>query len=102
MRTPYDVYALTITGQILSFQDNFPQAIEYFDKELKINPNDVDALSYKGGLLLVLDKYEEAWQYFEKALAISPNNLIILHGMAYALTLYSNDYSKALKLVTKY
>ena len=38
-------------------------------------------------------------EYFDKALEIIPNNFIVLHGVALALTLYSDNYSKALELV---
>ena len=53
---------------------NFEQAISYFDKVLKIDPNHLDALSNKGSVLLQLGKFDEAMLYFDQVLEIDPNH----------------------------
>jgi tetratricopeptide (TPR) repeat protein len=110
-----DVDALSFKGGLLVALNNYSKATEYLDKALAISPNNVWALKNKGGLLLALaNEYEarqnfdkvlalknEAEKNFNKSLSLNPNNVIILHGIAYALILYSDDYNKALEYVNK-
>jgi len=56
-------------------QDNFEQAIYYFDKVLEIEPNHVDALDYKGNILLQRGELDKAMSYFDQVLEIDPNHI---------------------------
>ena len=57
-------------------QGKFQDAIEYYDKALKINPKDSDSLISKGYALSDLKNYDEAIKYYDKALKISK---ILIH-----------------------
>ena len=56
------------------------EAIEWYDKALKIDPNNVIALYDKGFALNNLGKYEEAIEWYDKALKIDPNNVDALNN----------------------
>ena len=55
----------------------YQEAIEWYDKALKIDPNNVFALNNKGLALSNLGKYEEAIEWFDKALKIDPNMFLL-------------------------
>ena len=71
---------------------NFEQAVSYFDKVLKIDPNHLDAMSNKGGVLLQLGKTDEAISYFDKVLEMNPNHIGALINKG--LTLLKVDKAK--------
>ena len=68
-----DINALHEKGRSHYMQSRYQEAIEDYDKALKIDPNYTDALYHKGRSLHKLGKYEEAIEWFDKALAIDPN-----------------------------
>lgn len=59
-------------GTALMFSECLEDAIEQFDKAIKINPQHAVAWNNKGVLLSRLGKYEDAITYFDKALEINP------------------------------
>ena len=75
--------------------------MDYIDKALAIDQNNVYALSHKGNLLFATGNHSEAWLYFDKALVNTRYLMDAQNNIAYTLTLYSNDYSKALELIDK-
>ena len=54
----------------------YQEAIEWYDKALKIDPNNILALNNKGLALSNLGKYQEAIEWYDKALKIDPNNIL--------------------------
>jgi tetratricopeptide (TPR) repeat protein len=56
-------------------EDRYDEAIQYYDKALKLNPNYVDVLNNKALVLSDLGRHEEAIQYLDKVLEIDPNNV---------------------------
>ena len=67
------LYALDNKGLALYNLGKYEEAIEWYDKVLKIDPNDVNALNNKGLALNNLGKYQEAIEWYDKALEIDPN-----------------------------
>ena len=53
-------------GLALGNLGKYQEAIEWYDKALKIDPNYVDALNNKGIALNNLGKYQEAIEWYDK------------------------------------
>ena len=49
-------------------------ALQLYDKILKVNPTHIPALNYKGLALASSGHYEEAIQWYDKVLNIDPND----------------------------
>ena len=92
-----DVSILVNKATALSYQGNYTQAIQYYDKALDIDPHytnaiydkdtafnrtesDVSTLVDRANALYVQGNYTEAIPYFDKALEIDPNNKYALNG----------------------
>ena len=70
-------------------------AIFYFDKVLKVEPNHIRALIGKGNALGKLGKYEDAISSYDIALKIQPTNIIGLLNKGLALH-YLKRYNEAI------
>ncbi len=57
-------------------QEEYEQAISYFDEILEGDPNHVEALYNKGNTLSRLEKYNESISYFEQVLNLEPSKYI--------------------------
>jgi tetratricopeptide (TPR) repeat protein len=58
----------------LSYQiENYPQALEFFDRANKLKPNDFDALSGLGNASYDLERYPEAERWYLLALQLKPD-----------------------------
>ena len=85
-------------------QYRFNEAIECYDKALKINPNNVKAWNNKAFALHNLNRLDEAIECYDKSLEIDPNFISSLRNKAFALrTLNRLDeaiecYDKVLKI----
>ncbi|HJT85719.1 MAG TPA: tetratricopeptide repeat protein [Nitrososphaeraceae archaeon] len=85
-------------------QDRYDEAIQNYDKVLRIDPTNTDALNKKGFALYLLDRYDEALQNYDKALQIDPNNTLALSNkgdVLYDLDRYDEalqNYDKALQI----
>ena len=62
-----------ILGNAEYEKENYPKAIEYYEKALKINPNHAYTLNNKGIALGKLKKHDEAIKCFDKAIEIKPD-----------------------------
>lgn len=84
--------------------NRFDEAIECYDKALKINPNNVKAWNNKAFALHNLNRLDEAIECYDKSLEIDPNFISSLRNKAFALrTLNRLDeaiecYDKILKI----
>ena len=93
-----------IKGLALINLNRFEEAIECYDKSLKINPNDFKAWNNKAFSLHNLNRLDEAIKYYDKSLKINPNYISTLNNKAFALrTLNRLDeaiecYDKTLKI----
>jgi tetratricopeptide (TPR) repeat protein len=70
--------------------DPYQQAIECFDKALKIDPGNVQALTYKGIVLNRIKNKREAKECFDKALKIDPGNV---QALTYKGIVLKDEYS---------
>uniref|UniRef100_UPI00258A1BFB tetratricopeptide repeat protein n=1 Tax=uncultured Brachyspira sp. TaxID=221953 RepID=UPI00258A1BFB len=52
----------------------YEEAIEDFDKAIKLNPDNTDAYNNRGFTKENLGLYEEAFKDYKKALELDPNN----------------------------
>ena len=57
----------------LNESDRHKEALECYEKSLKIDPNDVTALMNKAISLSHLKNYEESIKYYDKAQLVDPN-----------------------------
>ena len=95
----YNNKCLTLINQY-----RFNEAIECYDKALKINPNNVKAWNNKAFALHNLNRLDEAIECYDKSLEIDPNFISSLRNKAFALrTLNRLDeaiecYDKVLKI----
>ena len=65
-------------GIFFAKSENYNEAINCFDKALKINPSYARAWNNKGIVLAKLGKYNEAITYYDRALDINPSNELAL------------------------
>jgi tetratricopeptide (TPR) repeat protein len=120
-----EVDALNEKGVALYNHGKYSEAIEYYDKILKIDPNNesarynrflaiqylskvkegyIDSLNNKGLDLSRQGKYQEAIEWYDKALAVDPNYIYALNGKGVALNNLGKNkeaieyYDKALRI----
>ena len=87
-------------GFALHNQGKYQEAIEYYDKALRIYPKFKNALNGKGLSLDCLGKYQEAIEWYDKALAIDPNYDYALNNKG--ATLYNQGkYQEAIEYYDK-
>jgi len=64
----------------------YPEAIFYFDEDIKNAPNDVEILTNKGAALSKLGHFEEAILYYDSALGIDSSYVPALNNKGNALS----------------
>ncbi|MFX1396842.1 MAG: tetratricopeptide repeat protein [Promethearchaeota archaeon] len=95
-------------GQIFYNMERFKDAIERFDKALKIDPEYIEAWGNKGAALAFLNKYNEAAECYDKSLEIDPNFSVAWYNKACLESLRNNKedsikfLKKALNLEKEY
>ncbi|AXI24907.1 hypothetical protein CFE53_01510 [Methanofervidicoccus sp. A16] len=87
-------------GISLSKAGKYKEALECFDKVLKIDPNCVDGWYNKGLALSKLKKYDEAIKCFDKALEIDPKHAHVWYNKGYIL-LKLGRYEESIKCFDK-
>jgi tetratricopeptide (TPR) repeat protein len=66
--------ALNAMGHVLAGQNRLTEAVEHYEKAIRLKPNFPDAHSNLGAALERLGKKEEAKAHFEEALRLAPAN----------------------------
>lgn len=56
--------------------NRFEDALQCYNKTIKLNPNNSFVYTNKGLLLVDLNKHEEAIECLDKATALNPNNVL--------------------------
>ncbi|MFD1602222.1 tetratricopeptide repeat protein [Flavobacterium artemisiae] len=83
-----------------SGKENYKEAIEYYKKAVKIDPNFAFAYDNMGICYRRLEQYDLAIESYEKSLKIDPNGLMPLQNIAVAYQ-YKRQYKKAVKTYEK-
>ena len=75
-----------IENGILFFNaGKYNEAIECYDKAIKLNPNSLVALYNKGSAVMQLGKYNEVIECYDKAIKLNPNSLVALYNKGLAV-----------------
>jgi tetratricopeptide (TPR) repeat protein len=83
-----------------SKKENYEEAIKYYKKAIKIDPNFAFAYDNIGISYRKLGNYKEAINYYEKSLKIDPNGITPLQNIAVAYQ-YTKEYDKSIKTYKK-
>ncbi|HEX2924758.1 MAG TPA: tetratricopeptide repeat protein [Ruminiclostridium sp.] len=75
---------------------SYEEAVENYDKGLKLDINDYNIYRNKGDSLSALGEYDKAMKCFNKAYEINPEDINILISIA-TIDYYKKDYEKAIK-----
>jgi len=78
------------------------QAIEAYDRALRLKPNDSNVLNDQGAMYRQTGDTRHALANFERALAIDPNNLESLYNMGYIYLFDLHDTNRALETWQRY
>ena len=104
-------------GNVLYHRDEFDEAIDVYDKAIRLKPRDTAAWSNKGRALdskgnkhgenqqasEAMNAFDEAIKAFDEAVRLDPNNAIALSNKSYALNRRGeflknkSEYNKAIK-----
>jgi protein O-mannosyl-transferase len=79
--TGESLFARNNLGNALAAQGRFDEAIDQFQKALKIDPNDVDAAYNLGNTLAQQGNFEAAGKQLEHALQIKPDNAMAAYDL---------------------
>ena len=91
-----DYYSLKNKGISFRNQGLYKEAIEWFDRALKIKPDDSDSLRNKGISLVWLERYKEAIECYDKALKVKSDDYDSLRCKGIAL-FWLKKYEEAIK-----
>jgi len=94
--------SLTKKGESFYINGNLEEALECFQKALKMDENNHSALKYKGMILETKDEHQEALKSFKKALQIrkdDPETLYYLAVSLYNIGSYQESRDTADKLI---
>jgi tetratricopeptide (TPR) repeat protein len=76
------LFARNNLGNALALQGRFDEAIDQFQRALKIDPNDADAAYNLGNALAQQGKFEAAGAQLEQALKIKPDHAMAAYDLA--------------------
>jgi len=99
---PNNFDANYILGIIANFEEQYSEAINYFDFILKINGRDPEIWNHRAIALVKKEKFEEAIESFEKALSLGGRNQEVIFTNIVTTVfqknknLMNNDYQKAI------
>jgi len=93
---PQDASNLLETGEVLSEQGRYEEAIKSYDKAIELNPQFAESWSAKGNALIKLDRNSEANQAFDQAIRINGQLYDAWYGKGYSLD-HLRDYEGSLK-----
>jgi len=97
---PSHYRAHNILGISLQMQNNYPEAINVFEKAAQINPKDIAAWTNLASTYAKWQKPEKAIQNLDMALEAEPNNVTIIRYKAHLYTAL-NRHDKALECLNK-
>jgi len=87
-------------GRFFLNMGEYYQAIEYFNKVLKIDPENEDAWYYKGLAYFDSNEYQDAIKCFDKVISLDPDDRYSYYYKGLALSCV-NKYKEAFECYTK-
>jgi tetratricopeptide (TPR) repeat protein len=97
----YAVDMLQAQAQLLSSQERYDEALEYFDRVITYRPDSENALLGKAELLLRMGKLDDALDAYRLAVKKWPDSAIVLNALGYTLADRTEEYKEAEKLIRK-
>ena len=72
-RTELSVKEIILKGLALYNLRKYNEAMEYYDRAIKMDPNNAYAWYNKGNALYASGKYNEAMEYYDRAIKMDPS-----------------------------
>ena len=95
-----ETYKESITNADIAFSnENYEEAVKWYEKALASAPKDVYALARAGAALVAAGQFKRAYPYFQKAIDYQPENGDNLFNMANAY-FFEGNVSKAMEYYT--
>lgn len=85
-----------IMGSCCMELDNKKEALEYFQKSSKLNPNEARPYGFQATILHDFKRYDEALEIYDKAIELSDKKGILLNNKAHLLSLMGR-YNEAVE-----
>ena len=107
-RNDLSLKEIILKGNEHYYKNEYNEAIECYDKAIKIEPSNFDLWFNKGYALIQLEKYEETIECYDKAIKIEPNDALAWDTKGIALVnLGKNNeaiecYDKAIEIDPSY
>ena len=76
--SPYHVPALTQVASIYRLREQYPKAVEYFQRVLNIESNNGEIWGAVGHCYLMMDDLQNAYKAYQQALYLLPNPKVYL------------------------
>ncbi len=84
-KQPKDVKTLVNLADLLSYEQRYLEAVDYYRKVLEIQPSNPIVRTDLGISLMRLDRYQEAIESFRQAVVYSPEDAVIRYNLGVAL-----------------
>lgn len=88
-------------GKLKRNNQSYEEAIEYFNKSIKIDKNNFDAYLGMAFAMNSMERYDEELDYYNRALEIDPTNELALSWKAVCLHHYLKRYEEAIATYDK-
>ena len=95
-----DFFTLNIKGLILSKENSFSKAIDYFSKAIKINPEYTDSYNNLGNCYYELEDFDKSFKYFKKSYSLNKFDISSIINISNILSL-KNKYNSSINLLKK-
>ena len=87
-------------GQIEILNENYPKALEHFDRAIKHNPNDGASYNDRALCMIEIGVIDEAFTYLDKGIEVEPDFATIYHNKGWLLNKIGK-YTEAIKYFNK-
>jgi len=92
---------LVAKAQLLASVDEYEEALEFYDKALKFNPDNESAALSRADVLMQMGRLDEALDAFAAAAKRWPKSAMALNAYGYTLADKTDRYQEAEKLIRK-